>query len=189
VNWDVYSVFAALSGVACLALGLLGLGSTRLRPIERFWCFLGGGLSIFWAIEEANATSGVFFYSKWIFVLPFVIPIAIVGGRFRSGVSPGSRREQHLVLRIRRQSDRPRRRVRRHSNVRPSVDRWQTVEHCYWARQRPMVRRRQWGDRSAELIYSVLSTDDMSSAWQICRRAPRAARTAMMVQLVQGARS
>jgi hypothetical protein len=69
-QWDGYTVFSVLSGVALVIMALIPTVVPRTR--DRFWLFLGGaGLAIY-GFYVANQTSGIYFFSVWIFVIPFV---------------------------------------------------------------------------------------------------------------------
>jgi hypothetical protein len=74
VHWDVYTVFAVLSGVVAM-LGGLAFAS---RPRDRLWGVLGGAALIAYGVYVAGQTSGTYYFPVQMFVIAPVGVAALV---------------------------------------------------------------------------------------------------------------
>jgi len=77
MHWDSYTIFGLISGIGLVALGLLAPPTVALktRLQSSVAGFAIGGYSIY----VAHQTSGVFYFGAFIFVFPFVFPLALIG--------------------------------------------------------------------------------------------------------------
>jgi Protein of unknown function (DUF2510) len=75
VDWDGYTVFSVIFGVTCILLAGLGKDSS-LR--SRLWALLGGLFSIGYGFYVAAQDSGIYYFSRAIFILPFALAAKIV---------------------------------------------------------------------------------------------------------------
>jgi hypothetical protein len=69
-QWDGYTVFSVLSGLALVVMALIPTVVPRAR--DRLWLFVGGAGMAIYGFYVANQTSGIYFFPVWIFVIPFV---------------------------------------------------------------------------------------------------------------------
>lgn len=73
MTWDTVTVMTLVSGLAVLAGALV----PQLPGKDRLWSFLVGVLLAGYAVYGASMTSGTYYYSIWIFVVPVVMVVRI----------------------------------------------------------------------------------------------------------------
>ena len=67
-SWGGYTVFSVLSGIILILGAILGENSVK----DRFWLFFGGVALCCYGFYVANQTSGTYYFSIWIFIVPFL---------------------------------------------------------------------------------------------------------------------
>ena len=75
MDWDGYTVFSVISGVACI---LLGVFAGDVSPKSRIWAVLGGVFFAGYGIYVAGQDSGTYYFSVFIFVLPFALVAKLI---------------------------------------------------------------------------------------------------------------
>jgi len=70
MNWDGYTIFSVISGVALIILAFVP--DTSFGSGARLSSAGGGIAFIAYGIYVANQTSGTYYFPAWIFVIPFV---------------------------------------------------------------------------------------------------------------------
>lgn len=67
MNWDMYTIFSVLSGIILLACAVL---VRALSMTDRAWFSVGGIFLAAYGLFVANQTSGTYYFSVWIFIIP-----------------------------------------------------------------------------------------------------------------------
>ncbi len=70
MDWDGYTAFSVISGIALIGVGVFARGVT---VGDRAWCIVGGLLFGGYGIYVAAQTSGTYYFPVWIFVVPFLV--------------------------------------------------------------------------------------------------------------------
>ena len=68
MHWDAYTVFSVISGVVLIGMGL----AARLLIKYRVYAFIGGAFFIGYGFYVAKQTTGTYFFSVWVFIIPVI---------------------------------------------------------------------------------------------------------------------
>jgi hypothetical protein len=85
VDWDGYTVFSVISGIACI---LLGVFANNVSNKSRIWAVLGGIVFAGYGLYVATQDSGTYYFSVFIFVLPFALAAKIIYDLVQKKKSP-----------------------------------------------------------------------------------------------------
>lgn len=94
MQWSAYEVFSVISGVVLIIMAMV----PGLAARDRLWAVVIGAASIAYGIYVANQTSGTFYFSWLIFVIPpgavlYVIATAVSRHRAQArAAQPTARR-------------------------------------------------------------------------------------------------
>ena len=96
-HWTGYTVFSVISGVLLVLMTV----TPGLSPGRRVMTFLGGVAMAVYGIYVANQTTGTYFFSVYIFVVPVVALVmfvkSIMSYAARHPGSPGNRVNQPIA--------------------------------------------------------------------------------------------
>lgn len=79
MQWDVYTVFSVVSGIAMFAMAFAPWVSGK----ERVWAVVAGALLTVFGFFVAAQDSGTWSFPVGIFVIPFVVAAAFARQYFR----------------------------------------------------------------------------------------------------------
>jgi hypothetical protein len=68
MHWDAYTVFSVISGVALIGMGI----AARLSVKYRVYALIGGAFFIGYGFYVAKQTTGTYFFSVWVFIIPVI---------------------------------------------------------------------------------------------------------------------
>lgn len=74
MTWDAYTVFSVLSGGALVILGFIPAFSLR----DRLGAIAAGAIFVVYGIYTASQTSGIYFFSVLIFIIPPALLLYLV---------------------------------------------------------------------------------------------------------------
>lgn len=74
MDWSIFSIASVVSGIACVVL----VAVVDMPRKERLWAIGGGAATAAWGLFEASQSSGLFYFSPLIFVIPFLVLWAVV---------------------------------------------------------------------------------------------------------------
>jgi len=75
MDWDGYTVFSVITGIACI---LLGVFAKDVSTKSRIWAVFGGIVFAGYGIYVAGKDSGTYYFSVFIFVLPFALAAKVI---------------------------------------------------------------------------------------------------------------
>jgi len=75
MDWDGYTVFSVICGIACILLSALG---KDVSARSRLWTALGGAFFIGYGLYVAAQDSGTYYFSVYMFIIPFLLAGKIV---------------------------------------------------------------------------------------------------------------
>ncbi len=70
MDWDGYTVFSVISGIACI---LLSVFAKDVSNKNRLWAVAAGVFCIGYGMYVAAQDSGTYYFSSYIFILPFLL--------------------------------------------------------------------------------------------------------------------
>lgn len=76
LNWDSYTVFSLLTGLVLVAAAIVP--SLGLSAKERILLCLVGCFCAWYGYHVARATSGTYYFSTYIFLVPIVAVVYVV---------------------------------------------------------------------------------------------------------------
>jgi hypothetical protein len=93
MDWDGYTVFSVITGIACI---LLGAFANKVSNKSRMWAVLGGIVFAGYGIYVAAQDSGTYYFSIFIFVLPFALAAKIIYDMVQKKKSPAMTQDSQI---------------------------------------------------------------------------------------------
>jgi hypothetical protein len=95
MQWDGYTIFSVLSGIALLLCSVFG---REIGAKDRAWLVAGGIVYAAMGIFAASQTSGTFVFPIWIFVIPFGALFYVFAGPAMKRAAQGTQGPPNMTL-------------------------------------------------------------------------------------------